>query len=127
MRISKDREAGAIDQVLEKAVDKKAFGGFGLSKSVPTTSSDYDDVVFLTEAWLEALNSQDKETSQFSTIDIRSGKTKPMNLAQKIFAHHTIGGCPIEGLVIGDVVRVGVRLDHCLGAFLECKADIPRS
>jgi hypothetical protein len=31
-----------------------------------------------------------------------------MNLAQKIFAHHTIGGCPIEGLAIGDVVRVGV-------------------
>jgi hypothetical protein len=41
-------------------------------------------------------------------IDIRSEKTKPMNLAQKIFAHHTIGGCPIEGLAIGDVVRVGV-------------------
>jgi hypothetical protein len=31
-RISKDREAGAIDQVLEKAVDRKAFGGLGLRK-----------------------------------------------------------------------------------------------
>jgi hypothetical protein len=107
-RISKQREAEAIDQVLEKAVDKKAFGGLGLSNSRPATSSDYDDVIFLTEAWLESLNSQDKETNQFSTIDIRSEKTKPMNLAQKIFAHHTVGGCPIEGLSIGDVARVGV-------------------
>lgn len=107
-RISKDREAGAIDQVLEKAVDKKAFGGLGLTKSGPAPSTDYEDVVFLTEAWLEALNSEDKSTNQFSTIDIRSEKTKPMNLAQKIFAHHAIGGCPVEGLAIGDVVRVGV-------------------
>jgi hypothetical protein len=107
-RISKQREAEAIDQVLEKAVDKKAFGGLGLSNSRLATSSDYDDVIFLTEAWLESLNSQDKETNQFSTIDIRSEKTKPMNLAQKIFAHHTIRGCPIEGLSIGDLVRVGV-------------------
>jgi hypothetical protein len=108
IRISKQREAGAIDQVWEKAVDKKAFGGLGLNKSRPATSSEYDDVIFLTEAWLESLNSQDKETNQFSTIDIQSEKTKPMNLAQKIFAHHTIGGCAIEGLAIGDVVRVGV-------------------
>jgi hypothetical protein len=107
-RVSKDREAGAIDQVLEKAVDKKAFGGLGLTKGAPAMSTDYEDVIFLTEAWLESLNSQDKSTNPFSTIDIRSEKTRPMNLAQKIFAHHTIGGCPIEGLAIGDVVRVGV-------------------
>ena len=107
-RISKQREAGAIGQVLEKAVDKKAFGGLGLSRSGPATSSDYDEVLFLTEAWLESLNSQDKEANQFTTIDVRSEKTKPMNLAQKMFAHHTIGGCLIEGLAIGEVVRVGV-------------------
>ena len=46
-----------------------------------------------------------------------------MNLAQKIFAHHAIGGCPIEGLAIGDVVRVGV--DWIIAsAFLECKPDL---
>jgi hypothetical protein len=107
-RVSKDREAGAIDPVLEKAVDKKTFGGLGLTKGAPAMSTDYKDVIFLTEAWLESLNSQDKSTNPFSTIDVRSEKMKPMNLAQKIFAHHTIGGCPIEGLAIGDVVRVGV-------------------
>jgi hypothetical protein len=107
-RISRKREAGAIDQVLEKAVDKKAFGGLGLSRSGPATSSDYGEVLFLTEAWLESLNSQEKAATQLSTIDVWSEKAKPMNLAQKIFAHHTIGGCPIEGLAIGDVVRVGV-------------------
>jgi hypothetical protein len=45
---------------------------------------------------------------QLPTIDVRSKKTKPMNLAQKILAQHTIGGCQIKGLAIGDVVRVGV-------------------
>jgi hypothetical protein len=107
-RISRQREAGAIDQVLEKAVDKKAFGGLGLDRSGPATPSDYEEVHFLIEAWLESLNSQEKATTQLSTVDVRSVETKPMNLAQKIFAHHTIGGCTIEGLAIGDLVRVGV-------------------
>jgi hypothetical protein len=107
-RISRQREAGAIDQVLEKAVDKKAFGGLGLGRSGPATPSDYEEVLFLIEAWLESLNSQEKATTQLSTVDVRSAETKPMNLAQKIFAHHTIGGCTIEGLAIGDLVRVGV-------------------
>jgi hypothetical protein len=59
-RISRQREAGAIDRVLEKAVDKKAFGGLGLSRSGPAPSSVYGEVLFLTEAWLESLNSQEK-------------------------------------------------------------------
>jgi hypothetical protein len=89
-------------------VDKKAFGGLGLGRSGPATPSDYEEVLFLIEAWLESLNSQEKATTQLSTVDVRSAETKPMNLAQKIFAHHTIGGCTIEGLAIGDLVRVGV-------------------
>jgi hypothetical protein len=113
-RISRPREAGAIDQILEKAVDKKAFGGLVLSRSKPATPSDYEEALFLTEAWLESLNSQEKAATQLSTIDVRSAETKPMNLAQKIFARHTIGGCTIEGLAIGDLIRV--RMDWVIAS-----------
>ena len=121
-RISRQCEAGAIDQVLEKAVDKKAFGGLGLSRSGSATPSDYEEVIFLTEAWLESLNSQEKAATQLSTIDVRSAKTKPMNLAQKIFAHHTISGCPIEGLAIGDLVRV--RVDWIIASELSWSVSL---
>jgi hypothetical protein len=32
-----------------------------------------------------------------------------MTLDEKIFAHHTLGGCPIEGITPGDVVRVSIE------------------
>jgi hypothetical protein len=123
-RISRRREAGAIDQVLEKAVDKKAFGGLGLSSSRSATPSDYGEVLFLTEAWLESLNSQEKAATQLSTINVRSTETRPMSLAQKIFAHHAIGGCTIEGLAIGDLVRVGV--DWIIASELSWSVSLTR-
>jgi hypothetical protein len=121
-RISRPREAGAIDQVLEKAVDQKAFGGLGLSRSRPATPSDYEEAFFLTEVWLESLNSQEKAATQLSTIDVRSAETKPMNLAQKIFTHHTIGGCTIEGLAIGDLIRV--RVDWIIASELSWSVSL---
>ena len=101
-------EAAAIDQVIEKVLDKTSFGGLGLSEDAAVQDVDVAAILDLTEAWLESLNAQDKAQNMHSTIDVRSEKTRPMNLAQKIFAYHTIGGCPIEGLATGDVIRVDV-------------------
>ena len=105
---SKRPEAATIDQVIEKVLDKKSFGGLGLSEDATVHTADVVTILDLTEAWLESLNAQDKAQNMHSTIEVRSEKTRPMNLAQKIFAYHAIGGCPIEGLATGDVIRVDI-------------------
>jgi homoaconitase/3-isopropylmalate dehydratase large subunit len=64
--------------------------------------------LFLIESWLEALNSEDRVKGGLLTLTTKSEKTKPMTLAEKIFAHHTLGGCSVEGIKPGDVVRVSI-------------------
>ena len=105
---SKKAEAATIEHVVEKVVDKKNFGGLGLREGVPATAADYEDVLFLMEAWLEALNSQERASSRPAALETRSPQTRPMTLAEKIFAHHTTGGCSTEGVAVGDLVRVSV-------------------
>lgn len=107
-KILKTSEAETLNQVIEKVVDSKSFGGLGLAENTTAQTTDYDNVLDLTEAWLSSLNAQDKSRNIHSTVAVRSEKTRPMNLAQKIFAYHTIGGCPTEGLSTGDVIRVAV-------------------
>ncbi|TVY45091.1 putative aconitate hydratase [Lachnellula subtilissima] len=105
---SRHREAETFKYVLAKCVDSKSFGGLGLSKQSILQEEDRSNALFLVEVWLEALNSQDRVNDSPSTIATKSHRTKPMTLSEKIFAHHTIGGCPVEGLKAGDVVRVSI-------------------
>ena len=123
--ISKIPEAETLDQIVEKVVDSKSFGGLGLGESTTAQTTDYENVLDLTEAWLSSLNAQDKPRNVYSTIASRSEKTRPMNLAQKIFAYHTIGGCSVEGLATGDVIRVAV--DWILASELSWTVSFPRS
>lgn len=108
------REAGALTGLGERIVDKKAFGGLGLSTSAAATTEEYAEVLFLVEAWLEALNSQDRSRNfQGRVLKHAAPETRPMTLAQKIFAQHVVGPMPVggskgKGLSAGDVVRVGV-------------------
>ena len=106
-RLSKKAEAEAILHVREKSLDSPNFGGLGLSDFKRPSEADVDEVLFLVEAWLESVNSNEK-TNTFDIVKVRSPKTRPMTLAQKIFAQHCVGGCKEEGLQAGDVVRVSV-------------------
>lgn len=107
-KLGKDAEAETLELVLEKAVDKKAFGGLGVNRTSNTSESDTAEVLFLAEAWLQSLNSREKATSYLSVIPKPAAGTKPMTLAQKIFAQHALGGMPESGLQAGDVVSIGV-------------------
>ncbi len=105
---SRKREAETFEYVLAKCMDAKSFGGLGLSKESVIEESDRRSALSLIEVWLEALNSQDRVRENPSAIQTKSSQTRPMTLAEKIFAHHTIGGCPVEGIQVGDVVRVSI-------------------
>ena len=105
---SKRLEAETFEYVLTKSMDGKSFGGLGLNMDSISDEPDRGNALFLIESWLEALNSQDRVKGGPLTVATKSKRTKPMTLAKKIFAHHTLGGCPVEGIKPGDVVRVSI-------------------
>jgi len=107
-KASKAAEAEALLHVREKVVDKKAFGGLGLDSSTAATPAQHAEAIFLVEAWLEAINSREKSFDFLSYRTSPVEGTRPMTLAQKIFAQHVVGEKPVHGLAAGDVVRVGV-------------------
>ncbi len=108
-KADKTAEAEAVDQVREKVVTEKSFGGLGLKESHVPDSEQYDEIKFLCEAWLEAVKSKENARSYLAFNESRPSGTKPMTLAQKIFTQHALGSKEAkDGLAVGDVVRVGV-------------------
>jgi hypothetical protein len=106
--IGKTAEAEALENVHAKVIDRKAFGGLGLKDSAQATADQCDEILFLVEAHLEAINSRERTQSFLSIRPSPASGTRPMTLAQKILAQHVLGTKPAQGLSAGDVVRVGV-------------------
>ena len=104
----KPAEAEALEQVREKVVDRKEFGGLGLDDSDAATPAQQAEILFLIEAWLEAINSHERARNFLSYSSTPAEGTRPMTLAQKVFAQHVVGKKPARGLAAGDVVRVGI-------------------
>lgn len=101
-------EAEAVERAREKVIDSPSFGGLGIGHATSLSDEERDEVLFLVDAWLEALNAQEKAAPQLPLTTQRSPQARPMTLAQKIFAQHVVGGCPEQGLQAGDVVRVNI-------------------
>ena len=101
-------ESEAIQTAVAKCIEKETFGGLGLDQAHDLSDKAQDEILFLVDSWLESLNS--RERAQFAPIplSVKSKETRPMTLTEKIFAHHTRGKVPIEGLRVGDMVRVAV-------------------
>ena len=101
-------EAEALQNALAKCNDAPEFGGLGLAGKTDFTEFERSEILFQVQAWLEAVNSAERAKQTSVPIARRAEQTKPMTLAQKIFAHHAIGGCPVEGLTKGTLTRVSV-------------------
>lgn len=101
-------EAEAIDRVLENCLEQSQLGGLGLSPTDPLTVESLSKILFRVGAWLEALNSAEQARRLPSPLAVKPSVRRPMNLAEKIFAHHSLGGIAPEGLQTGDFVQVMV-------------------
>lgn len=111
-------EAEAIQQVLDGAVEEMEFGGLGIDGNmIVLDSTSLEAILFQVEAFLTALNKKETSLTTLPVLRSRAPNTRPMTLAQKILAHHTIGQVPEEGLRTGDVVRVS--LDWVLASELS--------
>ena len=106
--VGKLPEAEAFENVREKVVDKKAFGGLGLNDYAVPTPAEQAETLFLVEAWLEAINSRERARNFLTSRPSPAEGTRPMTLAEKVFAQHAVGEKPPHGLAAGDVVRVGI-------------------
>ena len=103
------KEAEIFQIVLDKAISTKSQGGLGLQDDQPISSEDEAEILFLVEAWLESLNSQDKYARSLRLPQERKAPlARAMTLTEKIFAHHSLAGSPNEGLKAGDVLMVSV-------------------
>ncbi len=106
------------------------LGGLGLetsSQSSPWSLSakDLNDIIFLAEAWLEALNSADKNSPLPAPVATKSAERRPMTLSEKIFVHHTARVPSAAGVKPGDLIRVSV--DWVIASELSWVVSIMKS
>ncbi|KAI1799494.1 aconitase family protein [Daldinia bambusicola] len=115
LRISRNvyiwKDVESQGEVLQHVVDicltSPNHGGLGLTLDTPVVGNVATEVLLLIAAWLESLNSADRERSLGSrTIRVRPTDRPPMNLTEKIFAMHDVDS---KGFVsVGDTIRVSV-------------------
>lgn len=107
--IDKVPEADALHSAHEKITSSATYNGLGLNDNDVPTEAQFKEAIFLCEAWLESVKSQESSRN-FTKVNTQPVQgAKPMTLAQKIFTQHALGSKTAEhGLSLGDVVRVGV-------------------
>lgn len=82
------------------------LGGLGISKHDSLTVQQQSEILFLVDAWLESLNSADREKSIPCRLIQRPEGRRGMTISEKIFAMHDLNH---KGFVApGDIIRVHV-------------------
>ena len=100
-------EAGALLDVYTLSLAPTDFGGLGLDPKAKIISpQDAAEILFLTSAHLEALNSVERAKNPLRPLSTRPAGRRGMTMSEKIFAaHDTTRKGEVKS---GDVVRVDV-------------------
>lgn len=100
------REAEALQDVYNHCIAPTDFGGLALSPDQQLSENDEAEVLFLVSAYLEGLNSSDRQGVPLEPLKERPAGRRGMTLSEKIFAAHDTKR---RGEVKpGDVIRVDV-------------------
>jgi hypothetical protein len=100
------REAAAVNDILILCEQPSELGGLGLDTNKPLAKAEEAEIIFLSSAWLEALNSADRAKSKPEPLSSRPAGRRGMTLSEKIFAMHDVAQ---KGFVkVGDLIRVDV-------------------
>lgn len=92
--------------MLEICRQPTILGGLGLLDAASVTPEQESEILFLSSAWLEALNSADRAKSLPVLLAHRPDIRRGMTLSEKIFAMHDITR---KGFVVpGELIRVDV-------------------
>ncbi|KAI1083697.1 hypothetical protein F5B20DRAFT_528141 [Whalleya microplaca] len=105
--INYQREAEAIQNVLDIAQTPPDYGGLGLDLDSDLSGNDVKELGFLISAWLESLNSADKVyKGEVAVGRVKPPGRPPMTLTEKIFAIHDIE--PKGYVRTGETIRVSI-------------------
>ena len=100
------REAEAVQDVFTHCITPSDFGGLAMSLDQQLSENDEVEILFLVSAYLEGLNSADRQGAPVEPLNSRPAGRRGMTLAEKIFAAHDTKR---RGEVKpGDVIRVDV-------------------
>ncbi|RFU28594.1 hypothetical protein B7463_g7746, partial [Scytalidium lignicola] len=111
--VGRKDEADALRHVLQLCQSDKEVGGFGMKRSTEVNGvlldpEDIEEILFLVDAWLEALNSAERSRQLAKPVIARGAERRGMTLSEKILAHHTIQTPSEQGVKASDVVQVAI-------------------
>nr|QIW91870.1 HtyD [Phialomyces arenicola] len=109
--VGRQAEASTLLYVWDLCQTEKEWGGLGFIDELSGWQLKpklLNDLEFLIEAWLEALNSAESSRSLPAPLPVKAINTWPMTLAEKILAHHAFSLPSSHGLKVGELVRVSV-------------------
>lgn len=122
--LGRSAEVDALQSAYEKVTEQKEYGGLAISADQTALDpTSFEAVLFQVEAYLTALSKKEASRQTLPVISTPAPGTKPMTIAEKIFAHHAVGEIPPQGLSAGDVIRVG--LDWVLASELSWDVSDP--
>jgi hypothetical protein len=107
----RQQEAFALEHSLNLYYLDKRDGGLGHtsdSSPWPPNVQAYGNFQLLLESWLTALTSTENARKLPSPLPTMLPKTRPMNLAEKILAHHAFAFPSEGGIKAGDLIRASV-------------------
>ncbi|KAK1996796.1 aconitase family protein [Colletotrichum falcatum] len=102
-----EKESDAIQQTLSIATAPTNLGGMALSWNDPVAIEEANELLLLTSAWLESLNSAERYDGVVAApLLSRPAGRPPMNVTEKIFALHDLSH---GGYVrTGDIITISV-------------------
>ncbi len=71
-KLKKPAEADALENTLVKCKEPKEYRGLGFSGKVRVAAAEQLEVLFYVQAWLEAINSQEKATHLELSVLVRA-------------------------------------------------------
>ncbi|RYO44978.1 putative aconitate hydratase [Alternaria tenuissima] len=100
----------AIRHVLNIVVTEQELGGLGISGKSWEEVDEHTlhEIKFLTDAWLTAAESRAAARHLPQPLKQQDTRRLPMNLAEKILAHHAFSVPRRERVVAGDLLRVSI-------------------
>ncbi|KAF9893323.1 hypothetical protein FE257_011755 [Aspergillus nanangensis] len=104
--LNHSREASALTDILALCSQPPELGGLGVHENDKITVDQESEILFLTSAWLEALNSADRTISPPTPLPVRPIGRRGMTLSEKIFAFHDIA--KTGWVAPGDLIQVDV-------------------
>uniref|UniRef100_C9K7B9 Aconitase AMT8 n=1 Tax=Alternaria alternata TaxID=5599 RepID=AMT8_ALTAL len=99
-----------IRHVLNIVVTEQELGGLGISGKSWEEVDEHTlhEIKFLTDAWLTAAESRAAARHLPQPLKQQDTRRLPMNLAEKILAHHAFSVPRRERVVAGDLLRVSI-------------------